>query len=320
MNPLFDFGACLHRILPARDFLGTNGGDEAHWPVAKSGADALAIAAGRPGGLDIAAALMIDEQNGAMLLDDREVEFHERGTAHIGNEAGVRFYLFDLGVPMCDEFCQRRAAPGGPGLPDGVGGGAGFRQLKTAGGSKIVFAGFAVADPVALPAIAEERVDVVFLGDLDDDLGHEIEIVARIGAGDVDAGHGPVFARLTVDSQRHPFGMRLGGIGVDGVRIDAGHDVHVEFSRLGHQRAERVGVADEFRDVVERDFARIVSDIAAGREADGVGLGALEHVDPEGGIVALRVVLNESELGPARGGLVPVGRAQTGRGWAVFDF
>ena len=108
--------------------------------------------------------------------------------------------------------------------------------------------------------------------------------------------------------------MRIGGILVDGVRIDARHHVHAELARAIDQRAERVGVADELAHVVQRHLARVVGDVAAGAEAGRVRLRALEDVDPECRVELDRIVLGQGQLGPARRRLVPVGRAEIGGG------
>ena len=184
------------------------------------------------------------------------------------------------------------------------------RQVEARGVVEVVRAGVAVADAVALPAVGEDRVDVVVAGDLLEHLRHELEVVVGVGAGHPDFGEGPVAPLVAVLVDGDPLGMRVGRVLVDGVGIDARHHVHAELARARDQRPEGIAVADVLAHVVERHLARVVGDVAAGAEAGRVRLRALEDVDPLLGIELDRVVLGKGQLGPARRRLVPVGRAK----------
>src|SRR5690606_29398654 len=67
-------------------------------------------------------------------------------------------------------------------------------------------------------------------------------------------------------------------------------------------------------DIVQQHLAGIVGHVAAGADAGRVRAGALEHVDPLLRVELDRIVLGQGELGPARGGAVPVRHAQSGGG------
>ena len=56
---------------------------------------------------------------------------------------------------------------------------------------------------------------------------------------------------------------------------------------------------------MQRDFGGIKSHTAAGTEANRVGMNALVIVEPEGGLVAARIVLHESQLRPSHRTVVP---------------
>ena len=97
---------------------------------------------------------------------------------------------------------------------------------------------------MALPAIGEDRVDIVVADDLLQHLRHELEVVVAVSAGDPDVREGPVAPLVAVLVDGDPFGMGVGSVLVDGVRIDARHDMHAKLARAIDQRAEWVLVAD----------------------------------------------------------------------------
>ena len=124
--------------------------------------------------------------------------------------------------------------------------------------------------------------------------------------------------RMAVHVDRNPFRVGIGGVLVNGMGVDTRHDMHVERACAIDQRAERVGVPDIFADIVQRHLAWIIGDVAAGAQAGRIGLAAPEQVDPEGRVELDRIVFCQGQLGPARGGPVPVGRAQ-GPGGTSFE-
>src|SRR4029079_15000867 len=79
--------------------------------IRKGGADALAVASGRPAEFQALAALVVNNEEGAMAGNDRQVEFHQRSTAHVRNEARMladRLYRI---VPLGDHVGEDPAAP-----------------------------------------------------------------------------------------------------------------------------------------------------------------------------------------------------------------
>ena len=79
------------------------------------------------------------------------------------------------------------------------------RQVVARGGPEVRLAARAIADAVPLPAVGEDRVDVVVAGDLGHHLRHELAVVVAIGAGHPDVGEGPVPARVAVLVDGDPF-------------------------------------------------------------------------------------------------------------------
>src|SRR6188472_3786213 len=65
--------------------------------------------------------------------------------------------------------------------------------------------------------------------------------------------------------------------------------------------------------MVERNFGRIVGDDAAGAQACGVCLDSAEVVEPELGIEAARIVLDERELRPSHRPVEPARAYRLGR-------
>ena len=92
------------------------------------------------------------------------------------------------------------------------------------------------------------------------------------------------------------------------VRIGAGDDVHAERSG-SRRRARRTGsdVAEPGAAVMQRHLGRVIGDDAAGAERGGVGVQALEVVEPELRIEAPRIVLDERQLHPAHRPIEPAG-------------
>ena len=156
-----------------------------------------------------------------------------------------------------------------------------------------------MADPVAVPAVGEDAVDVVEIHDLAVHLGHEVEVVGAEGAGDPQLGVGPVAPGLAVGEAVDPLGVGVTGVLVHRVGVGAGDHRHAHPAAAGHEVPKGIGVAQPAALVVEGDLCRVVAHVAAGREHRAVGVGAAEVVEPEVGVEAPRVVLHQRELGPA---------------------
>ena len=199
-HPHADFFGRLHRILPAPFLLDRGRGDQPDGPVAHGAAHPLAVAAGRPDRDHARAALMVDEQDRAIVFDLVEVEIQHRGIADVGDEAAMRPLAGDHAVPVADEIGEHAARPAEPGLPDGIVRIASRAAVRSRSSAlKSVDAMGAIADAMTGPAVGEHRIDIVIGGDLADHLAHEAAIVVAPGAGDVGAGKRPVLPRV-----RHP--------------------------------------------------------------------------------------------------------------------
>ena len=98
-------------------------------------------------------------------------------------------------------------------------------------------------------------------------------------------------------------------IGMHGMRIDPRHYMHVASPRTGDQIAERVGIANEPADILQRNFRGVIGDVATSRKAGGVGLCLVEDPEPEIEVEGLRIVFDQRQLGPARRRFVPCGRS-----------
>ncbi len=99
----------------------------------------------------------------------------------------------------------------------------------------------------------------------------------------------------------YPVGVGGPGVVVGGVGVGADEDGHVEFAAAGDELAEDVAVVEPGAAMMEGDFGGVIGDTASSAETDTVGAGALEVVEPEGGVEVDGVVFDEGELGPALG-------------------
>jgi hypothetical protein len=102
--------------------------------------------------------------------------------------------------------------------------------------------------------------------------------------------------------------MRIVDVVIGRVRVGPRDDDHAEIPTALDQLAERVAVAEPPAALVEGDLGRIVGDAAAGAETRRVAVGPAEVVEPEPQVELARVVLDESELGPAQRAVDPARR------------
>ncbi len=182
----------------------------------------------------------------------------------------MRLGGFDRLIPCNDHVGQYLAPPLLPGLPGWIVDVCRVWQLVTGFLAKPGATAVAIAHPVPLPAIGEDRVDIVVAGNFLDHVEHENVVVVAIGTRHPDIGEGPVPARLAVLVDGDPFGMRVGGLLMDRVWIDPRHHVHVERTCPLDEPAEGIGITNVFAHMVERYLARIVRDIAARAQAGSV--------------------------------------------------
>src|SRR5207248_1304707 len=125
------------------------------------------------------------------------------------------------------------------------------------------------------------------------------EIVRAEAAGDPHFRRGPVAAWLAVGFDRDPIRMRGLHVVVGGVWISAGNHDHAKFAAAGDEFTEWVAIAEPLAAMVKRNFGRVISDAAAGAQANGVGARAFEIIEPELRIEFGGIVFDQSELGPA---------------------
>ena len=112
-------------------------------------------------------------------------------------------------------------------------------------------------------------------------------------------------ARLAVGFHGDPIRMSVVHVLMRGVGIDARGHHHAEFAAAREHLAEGVAIAEKLAAVMQRHFGGIKGHASAGAQAHGIGVDALEIVEPEAGIVAARIVLDESQLHPPHGPVEP---------------
>src|SRR4051812_14324231 len=115
-------------------------------------------------------------------------------------------------------------------------------------------------------------------------------------------------ARLAVRRLSDPIRVRLLDVIIGGVRIRARDYDHAELPAAGDEFTEWIAVAEPGAPVVKSDIRGVIRNAAAGAQADGVGMGALKIIEPEGGVEFTRVVLDQRELCPAHRFVGPGGR------------
>jgi len=116
-----------------------------------------------------------------------------------------------------------------------------------------------------------------------------------------------VAARLALDIDRNPVGMRGLQIVIGGVRIGSHEHRHALFATAGDEFAKHVAVAKPCAAVMKGNRGRIIRDTATAAQTDPLGACALEGFEPEGKIEVGRVVFNKRELKPAHGLRCPGG-------------
>ncbi len=298
-GPEADLVRALHGVLPAVGLLDPDAEDADHGLAAHRGAVLLRVLAVGPGRHEPASRLTIGDQHRRQLADPLHVEAADGAAAGVGNETGVGVDLAQIRVPEAPQV-EESLLPPLPVLTQRellrV---LGPREFVTGGGAEAVPAVLAVAHAGPVPAVDEDAVHPVAGHDLPLHLGHELEVVGAQAAGDPHLRRGPVAAGPPVFVHRDPVRVRRLHVVVGGVRIGAGDDHHPELATPGDELAEHVAAAQPRAAVVEGDLGRVVGDAAAGAQAGGVGVRALEVVEPERDVELHRVVLDQGELRPA---------------------
>src|SRR5260370_20258809 len=170
----------------------------------------------------------------------------------------------------------------------------------------------AVTHANTCPTIAEDSVHFVIGCNFAGDVGHELEVVRAEGTRDPELGLGPVAPLAALGIYGDPIGMGIVDVLMGGMRIGSGDDVHPEFPAAIHHFAEAITIAEELAPIVERDLGGIEGDASATGEAGGIGVNALEVVEPEVGIVVAGIVLGEAHLGPAHRLVIPAWSGKLG--------
>ena len=112
-------------------------------------------------------------------------------------------------------------------------------------------------------------------------------------------------ARLAVGFHGDPVRMSVVNVLVYGMRIHARDHIHAQLAAARQHFAERVAIAKELAAVMQRYLGGIKRHASAGAKACRVGVNSLEIVEPEGRVVASRVVLDEGQLRPSHGPVEP---------------
>ena len=99
--------------------------------------------------------------------------------------------------------------------------------------------------------------------------------------------------------------MRLVDVLMRGMRVHTRQHVHAELPAAGEHLSKGIATPEELAAVVQRNPGGIERHAPAGAEARGVGMDALEVIEPEARIVTARVVLDESQLHPPHGPVAP---------------
>jgi hypothetical protein len=191
------------------------------------------------------------------------------------------------------------------GAPRGVARIVGARQIQTRGRAKILAAVLAVAHARARPAVAEHAIHAVARNDFLGDFGHELEVVGAQRAGDPQSGMAQWRRFWPAASTAIQSGCCVADILVCGVRIGARHHHHAQFPAARRQFAERVAAAQPRAAIMQRDGRGIEGHASARAQTGGVGMRALEVIQPESGIVLAGVVFHQGQLGPAHGAMEP---------------
>ncbi len=90
-----------------------------------------------------------------------------------------------------------------------------------------------------------------------------------------------------------------------GVRVRPANHIHSQIAATLYHFPERIHIPQPPASVMKRNLGGIKGDAPAGAKACPVGMNAAEIVQPKGGIVVARVVLDEGELRPAHRAVVP---------------
>lgn len=224
---------------------------------------------------------MIHKQDRAVFLHLFQREIQHRGIADVGNKPPMRAFRGNNAVPVADQGCQNLARPVQPTLPDFTVRIAQAGQIKAGLGPKILSAMRAKTHAMPRPAIGKNGVDIIAMGNFLDHIAHEDAVVVAPGTSHEGLGIGPVPAQCALGRDRNPFRVRLSHIGMNGVRINAGNDMHAPRPRARHQVAEGIAVAQMAADMLQGDLAGVIGDIAARRQTGGVGLGLVKNAQPE---------------------------------------
>jgi hypothetical protein len=177
---------------------------------------------------------------------------------------------------------------------------------------EIVAAVIAVAHARPGPPVAEDAVNAVARDDFPGHIGHELEVVGTERACDPQLRHDQVAALLAGGIHRDPVGVGVVDILVRRVRIGTRHHHHSQFPAARREFPECVAIAQPLAAIMQRDGSGIVGHASAGAQTSGVGMGTLEIIQPESGIVLAGIVFDQGQLGPTHGAIKPAVRFSRG--------
>ena len=307
--------AVLHRILPAVRLFDAHAEDAADRLASHGGAIFLAVLPVGPGSHQAAARLAVGEQRGRQFADALHVQFAQRSSAGVGDIARRRVDLADLVVPQPPELEQALLPPHDIGAAAGSCGSFGARQIEarwppgnSAGSARSSTSPNPSQRLLKMPSTwYSETISRVHLG-------HEFEVIWTQRAGDPQLRHRPVASRLPCGVHRDPVRMGVVDVLVRRVRIGAGEHHHAHLAAAGHEFAEGIARAEPLAAIVQRDLGGIVGDATPRAQTSGIGVRALEVVQPEARIVLAGVVLDQRQLRPPHGTVEPARRLRSRRG------
>src|SRR5262249_11831997 len=151
----------------------------------------------------------------------------------------------------------------------------------------------AITHARAIPAIDKNPVDVIARHDLALDLGHEVEVVGTQAARDPHLRRGPMPSWRPVRGDGDPIRMRGARVLIRRMRVGAGDHDETELATAGDQFAEHIPLPQPLAAMMERNRCWIIGDAAAGTQADSVGTGAFEVIQPEAGVELAGIILHQ---------------------------
>ena len=298
-DPNANLGVALHAVLPALRFFDADAEQADDGFATHGGAKFLAVFSIGPRRHDAAPGLAVGYQHGSQFANGFHVQRTQRAAAGVRDDAGIGIDLAHRAVPNPPEIEEPLLPPEEVGAAGRVLEIAGSRQIEAGGFLEILAAMFAITLAGPVPAIDKNAVHTVARHDLLLDCGHELKIVRTQRARHPHLRRRPMAARPALRVHGDPIWVRGLNVIIGGVRVGAHEDDQAQFAAAGNQFAQHVAVAQPGAAMVKWNLRRIIRHATAAAEANGVGVGAPEIIQPEGGVELAGVVLHQGELRPA---------------------